>query len=320
MSHTNRSDEARWTPQPTGALRAIEAAARLESFTAAAEELSVTQSAVSHAIRDAERKLCVTLFRRDGRRVVLTEHGIRYVAHVREALRQLRAADDAVRDPDRRARILTVSVSPSFGAKWLAPRIGAFLARHPDLDLRVSAAARHVDFIDDDIDLAVRHGGGDWPALDVVRLCEEQLVAVCSPAFTKTHALKTPMDVMRAALIHHRDRSAWSRWSEVQGIAAPKGAARGLVVSEMSLAIDACLSGEGVALARTALAALDLNAGRLIRAPGEALPVDFAYWIVHPKNAPKSPALRQFKAWLLAEAEKDAGKSKTEKPACSVTP
>lgn len=310
MSGPHTFPASRWTPQPVGALRAIEAAARLEGFTAAADELGVTQSAVSHAVRDTEEKLGVTLFRRDGRRVALTEHGRRYVAHVREALRQLRAADDAVRNPDRRARVLTVSVSPSFAAKWLAPRIGAFVARHPDLDLRVSAAARHVDFIDDDIDLAVRHGDGMWPSLDVVRLCEEELVAVCSPAFAKANALTTPTDVMRGPLIRHRDRSDWSRWRDAHELPEQPGAARGLVFNEMSLAIDACVSGEGVALVRTALAALDLIAGRLILAPGKALPVDFAYWIVHPKNAPKSAALRRFKAWLLDEARKDASAGK----------
>ena len=153
-----------WTPSSIASLRAFEAASRLLNFTAAGAELGVTQSAVSHSIREIESRLSVSLFRREGRRLDLTDAGKLYAAFVRQALAKLRAGDLAVTNPAKRSRILTVSVSPSFAAKWLGPRIGEFAARHPDLDLRVSATAQHVDFADD-VDLAIRHGDGRWPSL-----------------------------------------------------------------------------------------------------------------------------------------------------------
>ena len=146
----------------TSALRAFEAAARRLSFTAAAGDLNLTQGAISHQIRDLETRLGTALFVRRGRGLALTEAGQRYLPFVREGLERLRAGGEAVR-PAGRAMVLTVSVSPNFATKWLVPRLGAFLAAHPDIDLRISAAMAHVDFAGDGIDLAVRHGTGDWP-------------------------------------------------------------------------------------------------------------------------------------------------------------
>lgn len=288
-----------WTPASMSALRAFEAAARLGSFTAAAAEIAVTQSAVSHSIHEIEARLSVRLFRRDGRRIELTDAGMRYAPFVREALAKLRAGDLAITDPERRARILTVSVSPSFAAKWLGPRIGEFAARYPDLDLRVSATAQHVDFTDDDIDLAIRHGDGGWPALASLRLCTEMWLPVCAPALAK--GVKRTGDLLQAPLIHHRDGAGWRRWFEAEGVAAD-GAARGLTFSEMSLAIDAAVAGQGVALARSALAARDLIAGRLVCASRSRQAADFAYWIVRPKDRARSRKIIRFIDWLRADA------------------
>jgi len=289
-----------WSPAAIGALRAFEAAARLSSFTAAAAELGVTQSAVSHAIRDIEARLSVGLFRRTGRRIELTDAGKRYAAFVREALATLRAGDLALTDPERRQRVLTVSVSPSFAAKWLGPRIGEFAARYPDLDLRVSANAQHVDFSDGDIDLAIRHGDGDWPALSCIRLCAEFLLPVCAPALAK--GVKAPRDLLKLALIHHRDNAAWRRWFDRAGVSLKEADTRGVTYSEMSLAIDAAASGQGVALARSALAARDLIAGRLRCVASHREDADFAYWIVRPKDRTRSRKISRFIDWLRAEA------------------
>ncbi len=287
------------------ALRAFEAAARLGGFTAAAIELAVTQSAISHSIRELEARLEAQLFLRRGRSVDLTDAGKRYAPFVREALARLAAGDLAVADPDRSARILTVSVSPSFAAKWLAPRVGAFAAAHPDLDLRISAAARHIDFAVDEIDIAVRHGVGDWPALSCTRLCGEMLVPACSPAFAASRKIEKAGDLVRAPLIHHRDAGAWASWIVASGLDPGPQASRGLVFNEMSLAIDAAVSGQGIALVRTALAAADLAAGRLVIPAGAPMPVDFAYWIVHPAAHRTKAKIKRFRAWLLAEAAID---------------
>lgn len=282
------------------ALRAFDAAARRLSFTAAAEELGVTQSAVSHAIREIETKLSASLFRRAGRRLELTAVGARYQPFVREALAHLKAGDLAVTDPDRRARILTVSVSPSFAAKWLAPRIGDFTARHPDLDLRIGATAQHVDFTDQDIDLAIRHGSGRWPGLEAVRLCTEVWLPVCSPTIGRKPL--TPDAIGHLPLIHHRDAGGWRRWFEAEGVDAGEAAARGLTFNEMSLAIDAAAAGQGVALARSALAARDIIEGRLVAATKSRQPADFAYWIVRPNGRPRGRKIIRFMDWLRQEA------------------
>ncbi len=296
----NESDSRDPAPPSISALRAFEAAARLSSFTAAGAELGVTQSAVSHAIREIEARLSVSLFRRDGRRLELTEAGKRYAPFVREALAKLRAGELAVTDPARRSRILTVSVSPSFAAKWLGPRIGEFASRHPDLDLRVSATALHVDFTDDGIDLAIRHGDGRWPALSSVKLCTELWLPVAAPSLARS--VKRAPDILQLPLIHHRDDGPWRRWFDTEGVAADGKLNRGLTFSELSLAIDAAAAGQGVALARSALAARDLIAGRLVALTKSRQPADFAYWIVRPKDRVRSRKIIRFMDWLRAEA------------------
>ncbi len=287
-------------PPSIGSLRAFEAAARHENFTSAARELSLTQSAVSHAVRDLEARFSVALFRRTGRMVELTEAGKRYAPFVREALARLRAGDEALRDPERRARVLTVSVSPSFAAKWLGPRIGEFASLHPDFDLRVSASAAHVDFIDDDIDLAIRHGDGNWPALTSIRLCEEMWLPVAAPLLAGK--VNTANDLAGIPLIHHRDSAAWRRWFDEHEIPVRQRALPGVTFSEMSLAIDAAVAGQGVALARSALAARDLIAGRLICPTKSGSEADFSYWIVRPKGRARSRKSTRFIDWLKQEA------------------
>ena len=165
---------------PLNALKAFEAAARHESFTRAAEELYVTQGAVSHQVKALETELGLKLFNRERQRLVITEAGRDYLAIVRDAFDRI--ADGTERLLQRqRGGALTVSTSPNFAAKWLVHRLGRFAEVHPEIDLRVSASANHVDFAREDIDLAIRHGDGNAPGLNVTRLCAEELFPVCSP-------------------------------------------------------------------------------------------------------------------------------------------
>ncbi len=296
----------------TTALRAFEAAARHLSFTAAAGDLNLTQGAISHQIRDLEARLGTLLFARRGRGLVLTQAGQSYLPVVREALERLRAGAEAIR-PAGRATVLTVSVSPNFATKWLVPRLGAFLAAHPDLDLRISAAMAHVDFAGDGIDLAVRHGTGHWPELHVTRLCSEEVFPVCSPALLASGpTLRSPADLARHVLIHDRSREGWAAWLE-QAAPSLEGIdlAHGPVFNQTSLAIDAAVAAQGVALARSALATLDLAAGRLARPLAESLPAKFAYWIVCPKARADLPKIARFRAWLLDTAEADQASPST---------
>jgi LysR family transcriptional regulator, glycine cleavage system transcriptional activator len=288
----------------TAALRAFEAAARLRSFTDAAAELGQTQGAVSHQIRELETRLGVRLFERQARGIVPTEPGKTYLPFVNEALDRLRAGADALQ-PSRDDRVLTVSCSPNFASKWLVPRLGDFIAAHPDIDLRISASLQHVGFDGDGIDLAIRHGDGDWPHLDVTQLCRELLFPICSP-----HLMPSRLGSVDAlaghTLIHDRDRKGWTTWLTAVGAAIERfDLQHGPVFSQTSLAIDAAVAGQGIALARSALASLDLDAGRLIRPVRIALPATFAYWIVCPKPHAKRPKIERFRQWLLAEVASD---------------
>ncbi len=289
---------------PLNALKAFEAAARHESFTRAAEELCVTQGAVSHQVKALEAELGLKLFNRERQRLVITQAGRAYLIVVRDAFDRI--ADGTDRLLQRQSGgALTVSSSPNFAAKWLVHRLGRFVDAHPEIDLRISASAHHVDFAREDIDLAIRHGDGTAPGLHVTRLCAEELFPVCSPKLLNGRKpLRRPSDLSRFTLLHINDRQGWSQWLEFAGVPGVDPS-RGPVLNQASMAIDAAVDGQGIALARTALAAWDLIGGRLVRPFAMAMPAPYAYWIVCPKAAAKLPKIVAFSDWLLTEASED---------------
>jgi LysR family transcriptional regulator, glycine cleavage system transcriptional activator len=289
---------------PLNALKAFEAAARHESFTRAAEELCVTQGAVSHQVKALEAELGVKLFNRHRQRLVITEAGRAYLIVVRDAFDRL--ADGTERLLQRQSGgALTVSTSPNFAAKWLVHRLGRFADACPEIDLRVSASHHHVDFAREDIDLAIRHGDGTASGLHVTRLCAEELFPVCNPKLLDGRRLREPSDLGRFTLLHVNDRQGWSQWLDFAGVTGVDFS-RGPVLNQASMAIDAAVDGQGVALARTALAAWDLIGGRLVRPFKMAMPASFAYWIVCTRATAKLPKILAFSDWLLAEAAEDA--------------
>lgn len=284
----------------TTALRAFEAAVRHASFTGAANELGLTQGAVSHQIRELESRLGVGLFKRAARGIGLTAAGQTYLPFVREALQRLRAGEQAL-NPSSGENIVTVSCSPNFAHKWLVPRLGNFLLDNPDLDCRISAAAAHITFESDGIDIAVRHGNGSWPELAVTRLCTETVYPVCSPHLdAKLATLKSVNELSRYPLIHDQQREGWQAWLEARGAKTKQfDLSRGPVLSQTSLAIDAAIACQGIALARSALVQLDLDAGRLIRPLPDQTDADFAYWIVCPSEHLARAPVARFRQWLL---------------------
>lgn len=287
------------------ALKAFEAAARHESFTRAAEELCVTQGAVSHQVKALEAELGVKLFNRERQRLIITEAGSTYLIVVRDAFDRIAAGTERLLQRQR-GGVLTVSTSPNFAAKWLIHRLGRFAEAHPEIDLRVSASLHHVDFAREDIDLAIRHGDGTAPGLHVTRLCAERLFPVCSPKLLNGRdPLRGPSDLHRLNLLHVNNRQDWNQWLDYAGV-KNVSLSRGPVLNQASMAIDAAVDGQGVALARTALAAWDLIGGRLVRLFDVAMPVSYAYWIVCPTAAAKLPKIVAFTEWLLAEAAEDA--------------
>lgn len=289
---------------PLNALKSFEAAARHESFTRAAEELCVTQGAVSHQVKALEAALGLKLFNREPQRLVITKVGREYLNVVRDALDRIAAGTDRLLQRQS-AGVLTVSTSPNFAAKWLVHRLSGFAEDHPAIDLRVSATLHHVDFAREDVDVAVRHSEGAVDGFDCTRLYTEELFPVCSPKLLRGRdPLKTPADLAHHSMLHLDHRQDWTKWLDIAGI-ADADLSRGLVLNQASMIIDAAVDGQGVALARTGLAARDLIAGRLVRPFALALPVSYAYWIVCPKATAKLPKIVTFRDWLLGEAAED---------------
>ncbi len=286
------------------AVKAFEAAARSRSFTRAAEELFVTPGAVSQQVKALEAELGLKLFNRERQRLVLTEAGREYLAVVRDALDQIAHGTERL-SQRQRSGVLTVSVSPDFAAKWLVARLGRFGEGHPEIDLRVAASDERVDFAREDVDLAVRHGDGRWPELEVTRLCTEQLFPVCSPRFTRGRTrLINAADMLKFPLLRMDDWTNWGRWFEAAGVTTQ--ARPGPVLNRASMLIDAAIDGQGIALARTALVALDLIHGRLVRPVDVSLRMLNTYWIISPKATARTPKIATFRQWLLAEAAEDA--------------
>jgi LysR family glycine cleavage system transcriptional activator len=286
------------------AVKAFEAAARSKSFTRAAEELFVTPGAVSQQVKALETDLGLKLFNRERQRLVLTEAGREYLAVVRDALDQIALGTERLTQRQR-SGVLTVSVSPDFAAKWFVSRLGRFAESHPEIDLRVAASDQHVDFAREDVDLAVRHGDGRWPDLEVERLCAEQLFPVCSPKLARGRKrIMSASDLLKFPLLRLGDWTNWGRWFEAAGVATE--AMPGPVLNRASMLIDAAIDGQGIALARTTLAALDLIHGRLVRPVDLSLGMPNSYWIVSPKAIARTPKIAMFRRWLLAEAEEDA--------------
>ncbi len=289
---------------PLNALKAFEAAARNESFTRAAEELHVTQGAVSHQVKALEETLGLKLFDRERQRLALTGRGRDYLAVVRDAFDRIAAGTERLTRA-RDSNVLTISTSPDFAAKWLVHRLGRFAEMHLGIDLRVVATDHHVDFARDEVDLAVRHGKGKWPGLDAVRLCAERLFLVCSPKrLSGRRRIGKPADLLQFPLLRLEDWSTWMKWFAAAGVSEPK--CHGPIINRASMLIDAAIDGQGIALARTALAARDLIDGRLIRPVDVSLRLANAYWIVTPKSGAAVPKIANLRKWLLAEAADDA--------------
>lgn len=288
------------------ALKAFEAAARHQSFTRAAEELCVTQGAVSHQVKALEAELGFKLFNRERQGLVITEAGRNYLSVVGDAFDRI-ALGTVGLTQRQKSGVLTVSTSPDFAAKWLVHRLGRFSELHPGIDLRVSATMHRVDFAREDVDIAVRHatGNASWSGLDAVRLCTERLFPVCSPhLLTERDREREASSVLKLPLLALDDFSGWMRWLSVAKVQHPNPL-QGLIINRASMLIDAAVNGQGVALARTTLAAWDLINQRLIAPFSVTLPLSSAYWIVAPQATAALPKITTFRKWLLAEAEED---------------
>lgn len=290
------------------ALRAFEAAARHLSFTRAAEELNVTPGAISQQIRQLEEFSGAPLFRRTGRQVLLTDAGQSALPLLTNAFELMAEAVHHMKAPARRDRLM-ISSAPSFAAKWLAQRLESFQLAHPEAEVWVSADLALTDFNSTDIDLAVRYGRGGYDGLRVEKIMPEAVLPVCSPELLKgPKALNTPEDLAHHVLLHdegpEHDPTApdWKSWLAARNV-TNVDPTRGPRFNQSSLVVEAAAAGRGVALAKRAIAAGDLESGRLVAPFADGTEdIDFAYWIVWPKWRTPSKLARSFIAWLKAEA------------------
>ena len=283
------------------ALRVFEAAARHLSFTQAADELNVTQAAVSQRIRSLEESLGVPLFKRLNRALLLSDDGQALYQPVRDALDQMMGAVESLRAGDATG-VLTVTTMDSFAATWLVPRLKRFRDAHPEIDVRISTSDTLLDLTREDMDMGVRYGRADWPNLDVVRLMTEEVFPVCSPALLERGPpLEKPSDLARHTLLHDNLHENWRMWLLAAG--APEvDATRGPGYYRSNLVIQAAVAGEGVALGRSVLVADELASGRLIKPFDVSLPVEFAHYVVSPQATRDQPKIKAFREWLLQEA------------------
>jgi LysR family transcriptional regulator, glycine cleavage system transcriptional activator len=286
---------------PLNAIRVFEAAARHLSFTRAADELNVTQAAVSHQIKALEEILGVPLFRRLNRALMLTEAGQSYLPPLRDALDMIADATAKLKAGDT-VGALTVSTIASFAAKWLLERLPHFQALHPQIDVRLQTTPQVVDFTHHDVDVAIRFGRGGWPDVRSEKLLTEDIFPVCAPRLLEgSRPLRCPADLRHAVLLHDDFLVGWTMWLQAMG-AAEVDAARGPRFTDSALVLQAAVAGQGVALARRVLAADDLAAGRLVRLFDATLPSDLAYYVVAPPQYFDRPKVRAFYEWVCAEA------------------
>ena len=293
---------------PLNGLRAFDAAARHLSFRKAAEELSVTPAAVSQQIRQLEERYGVELFHRLTRAVELTEAGRAAAPAIREGFARLTEGAETLARA-RPGRVVTVSVAPSFAAKWLLPRLERFRARHPELDMRIDASDQPASFAGDGVDIALRYGRGSYPGLVAECLLSETTFPVCSPALLERGpALAAPEDLRHHTLLHVQWKMEqelapnWRMWLRAAG-ATGVDAERGPRFSYDSLAVQAAMEGQGVALAGRALVERDLADGRLIQPfPADtAQATAFSYFVVYPEGRGDEPRVRAFRDWVMEE-------------------
>lgn len=287
---------------PLAAVRVFEAAARHENFTSAANELGMTQAAVSYQVKLLEERLGLKLFRREGRRVVLTDPGLRAAREVSAAFDGLDAAFAGLRAEDE--GVLTVSTSNTFANAWLAWRLGRFQVKHPDMAVRLQTTDALTDFAAEDVDVAVRSGRGNWPGLAADKLIDVDFTPMCSPGFLAAQGGSlTPAELLRLPRISPQD-PWWPHWLREAGVEAPQVLRGGVRLDSQAHEGHAAMAGQGVAMLTPFFWRHDLAEGRLVMPfPDRLSTRGFGYWLVCPEHRRRVPKISRFREWLLAEVE-----------------
>ncbi|BAL74101.1 transcriptional regulator GcvA [Bradyrhizobium cosmicum] len=289
-------------------LRAFEAAARHLSFTLAASELNVTQTAISHQIRRLEEELGIRLFIRQNRALALTPEARDYLPGVRAAFNDLRLATDRLlrKDDDK---VLTVSTLASLAAKWLLPRLTDFQEQHPGIDVRITTSTSLVDFQRDNVDAAIRYGRGQWPGLRADWLMADELFPVCSPSLLRgDKPLRKPEDLRGHPLLHTSNANSddWRLWLTAAGLPVDIARQPGITFDMIFMTIQAAIDGIGVAMGRTSYVQDDIAKGRLVVPFKIALPADAGFYLVAPEGRREAPKLAAFRTWMIAATQNKA--------------
>ncbi|MDF2996830.1 MAG: bacterial regulatory helix-turn-helix, lysR family protein [Xanthobacteraceae bacterium] len=299
---------------PIRAIFVFHTAARLGSISKAAEDLSVTPSAVSQQIQALEMQLGLTLMNKVGRRVVLTEAGERYFASITDEMERIAEATNLIRGY-RSVTTLTVRATPTLSNKWLLPRLGAFLDRYPDLEVRIDGTNEPTDFKREVVDLEIRHGDGRWPGLFVEGLTEEDFLPACSPHYAPSDSLSAA-ELPRFRLIHSvKSQAQWPRWFALAGVTPSERWSR-VSFDRSHMAIDAAADGMGIALESTLMMERELDTGRLICPVIDPPAIRLVtQWIVCPHEHLRQRKVRQFLDWLRAERAGWQARRRTAMPA-----
>lgn len=288
-------------------LRAFEAAARHLSFTLAASELNVTQTAISHQIRRLEDELGIRLFIRQNRALALTPEARDYLPGIRAAFNDLRLATDRLlrKDDDK---VLTVSTLASLAAKWLLPRLTDFQEANPGIDVRITTSTSLVDFQRDNVDAAIRYGRGQWPGLRADWLMADELFPVCSPSLLRgDRALHVVEDLKDHVLLHTTNNTDdWRLWLTAAGLPTNISKQPGLTFDMTFMTVQAAIDGMGVAMGRTSYVQDDIAKGRLVVPFRIALPADAGFYLVSPEGRRESPKLAAFRQWMIAATQNKA--------------
>ncbi|MBT3436360.1 MAG: transcriptional regulator GcvA [Oceanospirillaceae bacterium] len=285
---------------PLNSLRAFEAAARHLSFTRAADELCVTQAAISHQVKGLEDYLGHQLFERLPRNLTLTSQGAALMPVLADVFDDMANAVASLKQ-EKVGSLLNVRLAPSFAAKWLSPRLKQFWQLYPEIHLCLFHAHNAVDFEREDIDLAVTYGRGDWKGVESTAIVTLDFFPVASPTWLANNGpISEPEQLLNATLLHDADPYCWNEWlrqADVKGI----NNKRGTTIDDTNVLIQAAIDSQGVALGSTPFVEDHLAAGRLVRLFDQVLITDYAYYVVCPKTHLQRPDVRALKEWLLAQ-------------------
>jgi LysR family glycine cleavage system transcriptional activator len=282
-------------------LQAFECAARHGSFTQAAHELNLTQSAVSRQIKDLEEQLGVLLFERVRQRVVLSDDGRRFLPEVRKLLHQteetmLRAMASASSEHS-----LSIATLPTFGSRWLTPRIPGFLAEHPGTIINIASRSAPFDFDEENFDLAIHYGQPVWARAACSYLCSEEILPAASPDLLKAWNPSEPKDLEAAPLLHLATRpKLWAQWFELNGGSADT-AYRGHRFDQFSMVIESAVAGLGFALLPKYLIEQELAHGRLAVVFDRPMETENSYYLVVPEGKLENPLSQAFRAWIARQ-------------------